>query len=286
MLRVCSEKRVIRNAKELYKFFEEQLVVQNAFDSPKPMLNRLFHFISSEEIEEYRSSFPDEAFKYIPGTLQIHQVVTTPGDKSLINYRNISCACTNCLRGEFASCRKNQFKDVSEIITLKKHVFSTTGKRKAADPHASDIEINMDLNDDVINERETAEFMESEASKLIKGDIALIKTGDDHPYYLLKLSNDPYETEGVVSDDYNHDFPPLHRVVEGHYLEMHKTNNDGDIYFLDEDRTAIVSAYCVVGNCPPPETMLQKRCGRQQDMFLITHNLHQALCETVNYSDI
>ena len=163
--------------------------------------------------------------------------------------------------GEFASCnRKNQFKDVSEIITLKKHVFSTTGKRKTADPHASDTEINMDLNDDEINERESAEFMESEASKLIKGgDIALIKTGDDHSHYLLKSSKDPYETEGVVSDDYNREFPPLHRVVEGHYLEMHKTNNDGDIYYLDEDRAAIVSAYCVVGNCPLPETYVAEK---------------------------
>ena len=45
--------------------------------------------------------------------------------------------------------------------------------------------------------------------KLQKGDIDLIKAEDYHPYYLLKLLKDPYETEGVVSGDYNHEFPLL-----------------------------------------------------------------------------
>ena len=282
---VCSEKRIIRNAKELHEFFEERLVVKNALESPKPMLNRLFFYISSEEVEEYRSSFPDKGFKYIPGTLKIHQVVTTPGDTTLINHRNISCTCISCLNGEFMLCnRKIKFNDVPEMITWQKHVFDITSKCKVV---AAPFSTVTDLNDDEINERETAEFIESEAAQLIKeGDLALIKTGDDHPYYLLKLSKDPYETERVVSDDYHHNFPPLHRVIEGHYLELHKANNDGDLYYLDTDRTAIVSAYCVVGNCPPPEILLEKRRGKQQEMFLINQTLHQALCETVNFSDI
>ena len=55
--------------------------------------------------------------------------------------------------------------------------------------------------------------------------------------------------------------------------KQQKNNNDGNIYYLDEDWAAILSMYCIVGNCLPLETMLQKRCGRQQEMFLITHNL-------------
>ena len=39
-----------------------------------------------------------------------------------------------------------------------------------------------------------------------------------------------------------------------------------------------------MGNYPPAEIMLQKKRGRQQKMFLVTHNLHQTLCETVNHS--
>ena len=63
-----------------------------------------------------------------------------------------------------------------------KHIFRTsfTKCNSSADS---------DLNEDEVSELETAEFMENEASKLIqKGDIAVIKTGDDHPYYLLKLT--------------------------------------------------------------------------------------------------
>ena len=60
--------------------------------------------------------------------------------------------------------------------------------------------------------------------KLIqKGDIAVIKTCDDHPYYVLKSTKELYQTEELMSDDYGHDFPPLHHIIEGHYLELHKT---------------------------------------------------------------
>ena len=63
--------------------------------------------------------------------------------------------------------------------------------------------------------------LESDAFKIIvSGDIALIKTGDNHPYYLLKLTKDLYVMEDVVSDDYGNVNPPPHRVVEGHYLEI------------------------------------------------------------------
>ncbi len=34
-----------------------------------------------------------------------------------------------------------------------------------------------------------------------EGDLAAIKTGDDHAYYLLKLTSFPYETEAEVIDD-------------------------------------------------------------------------------------
>ena len=44
-------------------------------------------------------------------------------------------------------------------------------------------------------------------------------------------------------------FPLLHPVAEGHYLKIHKTNNDGNIYHLDKDWTVTVS-YCLVGNYP------------------------------------
>ena len=207
--------------------------------------------------------------------------MTSPGDSSCILYRHIGCTCKECLGGSYASCqRKEKYEAISDMITLKKHIFRTSITK-------CNSSVDSDLNEDEVSELETAEFMESEASKLIqKGDIAVIKTGDDHPYYLLKLTKEPYETEELVRDDYGHDFPPFHRVIEGHYLELHKALKEGDVYYLDEQRTAIISAFAVVGNCPLLETLSQKRRGQIQDMFLLSHKIHQGLCEIVNYSDI
>ena len=58
------------------------------------------------------------------------------------------------------------------------------------------------------------------------------------------------------------------------------------MYYLDESKTVIVSAFSVVGNCPPPETVIQKRHWKQQEMFFVDHNLHQGLCELVIYFEM
>ena len=129
--------------------------------------------------------------------------------------------------------------------------------------------------------------METEAAKLIQdGDIALIQTGDSHPYYLHKLKKASYVTESEIVDDYGNSFPPLHRIIEGNYLERHTSNNLGDVYYLDTTKTAFISGFCVVGNCPSLQMVQYKRRGTLQDMFLVNHDLHQALCKTVNFSDI
>ena len=96
------------------------------------------------------------------------------------------------------------------------------------------------------------EWKETEAAQLIeKGDIAVIKTGDDYPYYLLKLTDPPFVTTDNVVDDYNHEFPANHRVVKGNYLEVQKEMNDGStLYYVDKTRQAMVSEFSVVGNCP------------------------------------
>ena len=75
--------------------------------------------------------------------------MTTPADKTHISYRNISCACINCLGENLHSVPEN-IKEVFEIIPLIKYVFSTV-KCKAADPQSSVTEVNIDLNNDEIN---------------------------------------------------------------------------------------------------------------------------------------
>ena len=112
----------------------------------------------------------------------------------------------------------------------------------------SQVECNQDAKEDIFDdefdELDEIEYFESEASKLIlKGDIAVIKTGDDHPYYLLKLTKDPYETQETITDSYNHKFPPYHRVIVGNYLQFHKEQKDSDLYYVDYRKTALISAF-------------------------------------------
>ena len=127
-------------------------------------------------------------------------------------------------------------------------------------------------------------YIETEASKFIEeGDFDVIKTGDDHAYYLLKLTSSPYETKCEVTNDYKHSFPPFHRVVKGNYLEVFKEIHDGHLYYLDTKRKALISAYCVVRNCPTPPTTTVKKQGKNVEMFIVDHDPHQALSELVNF---
>lgn len=125
---VCGERQIIRNAKELVDFFIEHMMVKSATTSKRPMLNRLFYYISSTEMETCRNEFPAEKYNYIKGTLQIHQVVTDAKEKSFISYRKVSCGCVACLAGTYSNCEKNDdFKDWPEYLSMKKHNFTLKG---------------------------------------------------------------------------------------------------------------------------------------------------------------
>ena len=277
---VCGERRVIRDAKELFTFFDETLVVKAAYESNKPMLNRRFFYVSAEDMDNYRSELPSDKYIHIPGTLAIHEVVSIPGNTNTIMYRNSSCGCTFCLNNEYEKCESlEQFKEYPKNIMMTTHSFSVSTKKQK---QANNEKHLIDLDEEEAIEWDEM-YMETEASRYIQeGDFAIIKTGDDHAYYLLKLTSPPYETESEVTDDYKHSFPPFHRVVEGNYLEIYKEITDGNLYYIDTKRKALISAFCVVGNCPTPPTMTVKKRGKDVEMFLVDHDLHQALSELVN----
>ena len=96
------------------------------------------------------------------------------------------------------------------------HTFSIS-KKKQKDTVVDEDEL-IDLDEDKVNEWEDM-YNETETSKFIEGDFAVIKTGDDHAYNLLKLTS-PYESKCEVTNDYKHSFQPFHSVVEGNYLEV------------------------------------------------------------------
>ena len=81
-----------------------------------------------------------------------------------------------------------------------KYTFSVKGDQRGKAPVDEDDEF--DLGEDERNEWDEV-FIETEASKYIQqGDVAVIKTWDDHPYYLLKVTSSLFETKSEVTDDY------------------------------------------------------------------------------------
>ena len=132
-------------------------------------------------MENYRAAFPSQSYQSIKGTLAIHQVVITPGNSNTIQYRNSSCACSPCLNGEYTKCECLQlYKDYPKPFQMIKHNFSISNKSRTAND--DDDESLADLNKDEVNEWQEQMFVETQAAKfIVKGDIAVIKTGDDHP---------------------------------------------------------------------------------------------------------
>ena len=88
-----------------------------------------------------------------------------------------------------------------------------------------------------------------------------------------------FETTGTMEDDYRHEFPSNHRVIQGHYLECFREVKEGDIYFVEMKYTAIIFSLCVIGVCPDLDVTTMKRKGMEETMFLVDSDLHQALCE-------
>ena len=113
---VCGSEKIIQNAKELHDYCIENLTVHNA-ETSKLMLNRLFFYISSEEMTEYWSSFP------ITGTFRIHLVTTTSNDKSIMA-RQCSCGCKSCLNNEEVCGSIAAFRDCEHLILPQLHNFN------------------------------------------------------------------------------------------------------------------------------------------------------------------
>ena len=95
----------------------------------------------------------------------------------------------------------------------------------------------------------------------------------------MKVTSGLFETEKEETDAYRHTFPPNHRVIEGHYLEVFKETSDGVLYYIDFQRKAMISAFCIVGNCPDLPSENHKRRGKDTIMFTVDHDMHQALSE-------
>ena len=61
--------------------------------------------------------------------------------------------------------------------------------------------------------------------------------------------------------------------------QMKLINNEVNVYYLDNKWKTIVFTFCAVANCPPPEIVMKKRRGKEQEMYLITYSMRQGFCE-------
>ena len=289
---VNSGDATMRDCQELFEFAHENLTVLNRSDDEGVMVNRIFFNISVEEANQYQTDNPVKAYYHLKDTLKIHQIGNKLNCSAGIYRQAFPCCCTKCLQDKNSECQYASapctFIDDLSTIKPKWEIFREKGsKRKAAvdDDDRNDTDDNEldefnEFDDDVCEE---VSYVEGEAYGFLHaGDIAVIRSGDEyHPFYLLKLNDNPFETVENITDDYHHSFPMGHRVIKGNYLELFKEGRDGEIFFLDTKHEAIVSSLCILGICPELEVVFEKRRGKQETMYFVDFDLRQAFCELV-----
>ena len=191
--------------------------------------------------------------------------------------QTFSCCCSN-LDGNIQDCKHNTVSNIftSEVsvIQQKWHIFQEKGRNnKAEDAKPEYDEFDVFECDGNYVEGEVYEMLHN-------GDIAVIRSGDEyHPFYLLKLTHSRHL---MTTDNYKHTFPKQHRVFQGNYFESFKEARNGEIYYLDTKYTAIISSLCVVGTCPELNAIKQRRKGNDKEMFFVSFDLQNALCELVS----
>ena len=204
--------------------------------------------MSEEVIESYCSQFPQKSFKAIPGTRNMYQLINVPSFEDGVFIINFSCACSQCLQSDYTQCI---FVRPSDLIFTE--------------------------NFNIILPK-LYDFHEKEQGDGDQRWYSFVKTGNDYPYYLVKLICDPFTTKSETKNDYNHTYPPEDKTVIGNYLEIHKDTKDRKIYYLENKRKAIIPFFSIVGVSPELEFIQGKRCGKTDDMYLVTHDVLEAIC--------
>ena len=101
--------------------------------------------------------------------------------------------------------------------------------------------------------------------------------------FMTKLIKDHMKPRTLFScNGYNHKSPPYHRVVEDNYLELYKDQKDNDVYYIDYGKIAIISSFAVLEIILDVEIVHEMKYVKLISMYVITSNVHQALCELVN----
>ena len=157
------------------------------------------------------------------------------------------------------------------------HTFKEKGERSAIVRKDKDKK-SISSKDSASEREEEIDYKETEASCNVKcHDVAIVCTGDGFPYYLVKLRKDPFTTTECVKDDYGHYILANTKTIEGNYYKIFKGTKEGDLYYLDTSKLAIISCFSVVHICPEFAEAEQMRSKKIETMFLVTHDMHQLL---------
>ena len=216
------------------------------------MMNQVFMYISAMEMKEYQGEFHEKC-KQITGICKLHQVLTKPGRQGIYLCR-FACMCSNCICGNVKSrdiSKENPvFNNCKDEVTPEWHVFEK-------------VELTSYGNTTNSDESSDEDFIESFATSVIKkGDIAIICAGDDHLYYLGILISEIYKIEAAEEDDYQHEIPASQHVMKRNYLELFRESKDSDIYYIEEKKVVLISAYFIAGICPELKPCQEKRRGK------------------------
>jgi hypothetical protein len=124
---VTNGQAVIRNARELYQYCQDNLtnVGDTVYPSQRDKYDtsaRSFHFVPKEDIHRDR---PECNVKMLKGTMDIHSVSAT-GTPYQLQVRNLSCFCNKCCLDEGNHCANashvNPWKETQLKFTRKQEV--------------------------------------------------------------------------------------------------------------------------------------------------------------------
>ena len=185
--------------------------------------------------------------------------------KNGVYKRNFSCLCKFCYSNDYENCiylDDAKFVDNKDQVRAIWHTFQENGEKSAKVKGNKD-KYSSSSEDSACESKEEIDYEETEASYIAKcHDVTVACTGDGFPYYLVELSKDPFRTTESVKDDYGHYIPANTKVIEGNYLEIFKETKEGDLYYLDTSKCAIISCFSVVGICPEFAEVEQMRCKK------------------------
>ena len=71
-------------------------------------------------------------------------------------------------------------------------------------------------------------------------------------YTSSEIKERPIPEDSNTKDDYVQTFPPITKIIVGNYYEYFKQVKEGNLYYLDQTKTAVISCFSIVGvsqNC-------------------------------------